>query len=80
MKMTQTAFFFIELTTYNEAILPADNMNMKTEIQEAFRRKLFLPTAPVQNSYWFHQQDYSINSPSADSSHSSTTYSEYPNF
>jgi hypothetical protein len=61
-------------------LLPADNMNIKTEIQEAFRRKLFPPTAPVQNSYWFHQQDYSINSSSADSSHSSTTYSEYPDF
>jgi hypothetical protein len=70
-------FFLLSLLPMMKQLSPADNMNIKIEILETFRRK---PAAPVQNSYWFHQQDYSINSPSADSSHSSTTYSEYPNF
>jgi hypothetical protein len=58
---------------------PANNVNIKTEIQKPSEGS-FPTAASLQNSYWFHQQDYSINSPSADSSHSSTTYSEYPNF
>ena len=69
--------FLLHLLPMMKQLSPIDNMDIKIEIYETFRRKMFKPAPSVQYGYWTDQnQSYT---PSPCTSNVSDSYSEYTN-
>ena len=69
--------FLLSLLPMMKQLSPIDNMDIKIEIFEAFRRKMFKPAPFVQYGYWTDQNQSHTPSPCA--SNVSDSYSEYAN-
>ncbi|KAG7164019.1 uncharacterized protein LOC121872213 [Homarus americanus] len=70
--------FLLSLLPMMKQLSPADNIDIKIEIHEAFRRKLFPPVRSVPYDYW-NEQDQSHAPSPCTTSNASDNYSEYSN-
>ncbi|XP_066953196.1 transcription factor Adf-1-like [Macrobrachium rosenbergii] len=71
--------FLLSLLPMMKQLSPIDNMDIKIEIYEKFRRKLFKPAPSVQYGYWTEQNQSHTPSPCTSNVSDSYSQHEYAN-
>lgn len=66
--------FLLSLLPMMKQLSPIDNMDIRIEIYEAFRRKMFKPAPSVQYGYWTEHNQSHAPTPSPGTSHASDNY------
>ena len=66
--------FLLSLLPMMKQLAPIDNMDIRIEIYEAFRRKMFKPAPSVQYGYWTEHNQSHTPTLSPGTSHASDNY------